>query len=386
MTAKGPGARTLAALLYQLLRPVLFRLDAERAHAVTLAALDLLETIPGIGTILGLPAKPPLLPVQIMGLTLPNPVGLAAGLDKDGTHIHGLAALGFGWLELGTVTPRPQPGNPRPRLFRLVRERALVNRMGFNNGGAEALAGRVAQCAERPVLGINIGKNRDTPLEQADQDYVQALQMVAPHADYVTINVSSPNTAGLRGLQEERRLAQLLRRLQEAQQRIREQSGRHIPLAVKLAPDLEDDDLDTLADLLASVPVDGVIATNTTLARPGQTGAAGHAGGLSGAPLARRAHEVVVRLRARLAGRLPIIAAGGIMDASDAWERLVAGADALQIYSGLIYSGPQLPVAIVQALRQKSVALGHPDLREALAVARTRHRSAAPQNPSEKRE
>lgn len=386
MSADRPAAPSLAGLVYHLLRPVLFRLDAERAHALTLAALDLLETVPGLRALAGLGTHAPSLPAQIMGLTVPNPVGLAAGLDKNGAHIRGLAALGFGWLELGTVTPRPQPGNPRPRLFRLVAEQALINQMGFNNGGAQALARRVAQCAPRPVLGINIGKNRETPLEQADEDYVQALRMVAPCADYVTVNVSSPNTAGLRGLQEERRLAQLLHRLKSEQHGFHEQSGRYLPLAVKLAPDLGDEDLDALADLLASIPVDGVIATNTTLARPGATGAAGHAGGLSGAPLKKRATEVVTRLRARLAGRLPLIAAGGIMGPDDAWERLLAGADAIQVYSGLIFSGPDLPAAIVSALRQKSLALGADNLTQALSAARSGHWSIAPQNPSGKRE
>jgi len=373
LNADAPDPRTLMALVYRILRPLLFQLDAERAHQVTLGMWDTINATPGLGLLARALLKTPALPVRVMGLTLPNPVGLAAGLDKDGRHVKSLSGLGFGWLELGTVTPRPQPGNPRPRLFRLITEQALVNRMGFNNGGVAALACRIARLHNRPLLGINIGKNRDTPLEQADEDYVQALRAVAAYADYVAVNVSSPNTPGLRGLQEEQRLTQLLRSLKAEQRQIQERSGRYVPLAVKLGPDLADQDVDALADLLLFASLDGVIATNTTVTRPGSTALQGHEGGLSGHPLKARATEVIVRLRRKLMGAIPIIAAGGIMNGQDAWDRLVAGADAVQVYTGLIYSGPALPSMIVNELQQRSLALGTSDLTQAVRTARSSH-------------
>lgn len=364
-------------LAYRVLRPLLFRMNAERAHDLTLTAWDHVQGWPVIGAALSRTMAPPELPLELMGLPLPNPVGLAAGLDKDGRHVAGLAALGFGWLELGTVTPVAQSGNPQPRLFRLVQARALINRMGFNNDGVAALAERLAGRGTPPVIGINIGKNRDTPLEDAERDYVIGLRAVHRVADYVAINVSSPNTPGLRVLQETDRLGALLRRLKEEQAAIADATGHYVPIAVKLAPELGSG-IEAVARVLRETGIDGVIAVNTTLARPhlAPSDEASQAGGLSGVPLRAAAIETIRRLRRALPPQTPLIGVGGIASTEDAWEHLMAGADAVQLYTGLIYQGPTLVSDVVRGLRQKVRAAGATSLAQALRTVRN-HRSSA---------
>ncbi len=289
-----------------------------------------------------------------MGLDFPNPVGLAAGLDKNGDYIDALAALGFGFIEVGTVTPRPQPGNPRPRLFRLPEARAIINRMGFNNHGVDYLLAKVRQARYRGVLGINIGKNADTPVERAADDYLIGLRKVYTAASYVTVNISSPNTANLRSLQEGAALTALLGRLKQEQRALAEQHQKYVPLAVKIAPDLGAEAVAEMAAVIRESGIDAVIATNTTLAREAvaQLPHGGETGGLSGAPLTRRATEVVSELHAVLRDTVPIIAAGGIMDGADAVAKLRAGASLVQVYSGLIYRGPALVREVAAALAQ----------------------------------
>jgi dihydroorotate dehydrogenase len=287
-----------------------------------------------------------------MGLRFPNPVGLAAGLDKDARYIDALAALGFGFIEVGTVTPRPQPGNPRPRLFRIEQASAIVNRMGFNNDGVDRLVENVRRSRFRGVLGINIGKNFDTPLDRAAEDYVHCLQKVYPHASYVTVNISSPNTAGLRQLQEAAALESLLAAIMAARARLADQHGRRVPIALKIAPDLDDAQVQAIADLLRRHGVDAVIATNTTLARNGVAALpyGNEAGGLSGGPLTGRARDTVQALSRALAGAIPVIGAGGIMSGRDAMDRITAGASLIQIYTGLIYRGPALIQECIDAM------------------------------------
>ncbi len=342
MNDAGPG------VAFRLARSALFRLPPERAHDLTLAMLGLLP-----GALAGRARSAIAAPRRVMGLEFPNAVGLAAGLDKDGTAIAGLYALGFGFLELGTVTPRPQPGNPRPRLFRLPEAGALINRMGFNNRGVANLVRRVAafrRHAPDAVLGINIGKNRDTPLEQAADDYLHCLREVYPQASYVTVNLSSPNTPGLRELQQGGALRNLLGALQRERERLSARHGVRRPLVVKLAPDLPDDALADIARALLEHEVDGVIATNTTAGRAGVENhpRAGEAGGLSGAPLAPLARQVLQKLQAELGGRVPLIAAGGLMGPREAAARFAAGAALVQLYTGLIYNGPGLIRAIAR--------------------------------------
>jgi dihydroorotate dehydrogenase len=286
-------------------------------------------------------------PVEVMGLKFPNPVGLAAGLDKNGDHIDALASLGFGFLEIGTITPRPQPGNPRPRLFRIPEKQAIINRMGFNNEGVEKLLANVA-AAQFPkrggILGINIGKNFDTPIENAADDYLLCLDRVYDAASYVTVNISSPNTKNLRELQKDDALDALLGSLKAAQARLADQHGKYVPLALKIAPDLEDTQIQAIADLLRQHRMDGVIATNTTLSRAGVEGLpnAGETGGLSGAPVFDISTAVTKKLATALAGELPIIGVGGIMSGADAAAKIEAGASLVQFYSGFIYRGPEL--------------------------------------------
>ncbi len=335
--------------LYPLIRPLLFRLDPERAHRLTFTLLE-------AGRHLGLTRyRPPAAPVEAMGLTFPTPLGLAAGLDKNGDHIDALAALGFGFIEIGTVTPRPQPGNPKPRLFRLPEARAIINRMGFNNEGVERLVANVERARFDGILGINIGKNFDTPIERATEDYLIGLRRVYPHASYVTVNISSPNTANLRDLQGADQLGGLLDALKREQQALEREHGRRVPIVVKIAPDMEQAQIEAVARTLLDCGMDGVIATNTTLARTGVEGLphAEEQGGLSGAPLTRRATEVVEQLYAVLGERLPIIAAGGIMSLADAEAKLAAGARLVQIYSGLIYRGPALVREISEGLARR---------------------------------
>jgi dihydroorotate dehydrogenase len=328
-------------MLYRFARPLLFKLDPERAHRSTLRALDVAHRAGLTGLIASHAASSPR---TVMGLAFPNPVGLAAGLDKNGDHIDALGALGFGFLEIGTVTPRPQPGNPLPRMYRLIRARAIINRMGFNNDGVERLVMNVSRARYRGILGINIGKNFDTPLERAADDYLYCLRRVYALASYVTVNISSPNTANLRQLQRLGELDGLLAALTAERRKLAGQYGRQVPLAVKIAPDLTPADIAGMAALFVEHGIDAVIATNTTLARDG-VGClpdADQAGGLSGAPLTARSTEIVRQLAAALAGRLPIIACGGILAAADAQEKISAGASLVQLYSGLVYAGPGL--------------------------------------------
>ena len=332
-------------MLYEIARPLLFALDAEAAHVATLRALHLAGKL--------LPAAQPLAgsPVTVMGLSFPNRVGLAAGLDKNGEAIDGLARLGFGFLEIGTVTPRPQPGNPKPRLFRLPQAQAIINRMGFNNEGVDALIAHVKAAQYQGILGINIGKNFDTPIEQAADDYLIGLEKVYPHASYVTVNISSPNTKNLRQLQGESELDALLGALKSAQERLADQHGRYVPVALKIAPDLDDPQVTQIADALRRHRIDGVIATNTTLARE----AVRHlpygeeAGGLSGAPVFDASNRVIRALAVALQGEVPIIGAGGILTGEHARAKLAAGAQLVQLYTGLIYRGPTLVQECVTA-------------------------------------
>jgi len=331
-------------LAYPLLRSALFRLDAEASHELALKLIAHLGPTP-LGGLLA--ARQRHSPVRAMGIDFPNPVGLAAGLDKNARAIDGLAALGFGFVEVGTVTPRAQPGNPRPRLFRLPGRDAIINRMGFNNDGVEALLARVRASDYRRrggVLGINIGKNFDTPVQRANDDYLACLRAVYAEADYIAVNISSPNTAGLRDLQHGQMLESLFETLKNAQRELAEAQGRYVPLAVKIAPDLDQLAIDAIADSLRRYAIDAVIATNTTLSRDGVDGQphAAEAGGLSGAPLSARALQLTRQLAAALKGDLPIIAAGGIMSAADAAARFDAGATLVQLYSGFIYHGPRL--------------------------------------------
>lgn len=334
--------------MYALLRPLLFRLDAETAHHLTLTSLKRLR---GFG-LPPEPAAPPSCARNIMGLRFASPVGLAAGLDKNGEYIDALAALGFGFIEVGTVTPRPQPGNPRPRLFRVERAHALINRMGFNNTGVERLVENVRRARYRGVLGINIGKNFDTPLERAGEDYVDCLRAVYPYASYVTVNISSPNTAGLRKLQESDALEHLLGTLTAEREKLADRHGRRVPLALKIAPDLDETQVAAIADLLHRQGIDAVIATNTTTARDGVATLrhGNEAGGLSGAPLTARAGKVVRMLARALGADFPIIGVGGIMKGEDARERIAAGASLVQLYTGLIYRGPALVRECTDAL------------------------------------
>ncbi|WP_024869524.1 quinone-dependent dihydroorotate dehydrogenase [Pseudoxanthomonas suwonensis] len=339
--------------MYSIARPFLFGLDAELAHKTALNSLDLAWRTGTIGLVAE--RRPPL-PTRVFGLKFPNPVGLAAGLDKNGEHIDALLALGFGFIEIGTVTPRPQPGNPKPRLFRLVKDQALINRMGFNNAGVDALVRNVERAQRKGgLLGINIGKNKDTPNEDAAADYVHCLERVYPLADYVTVNISSPNTAGLRELQEEQALRRLVGSLREAQERLAVRHDRRVPVLVKIAPDLSDSDIDAAARVLSDLEVDGVIATNTTTARTAVLGRrhADEAGGLSGAPLMGQSTLVLRRLRTRLPESIPLVGVGGIMSGADAVAKMAAGASLVQCYSGLIYRGPALVGECVEAMRRR---------------------------------
>jgi len=340
-------------MLYSTLRALLFRLDPETAHDWTLLALR--QTFNGpLGGLSGLvPLPRPTAPKRVMGLDFPNPVGLAAGLDKNGECVRAWEALGFGFIEIGTVTPRPQPGNPKPRMFRLPAARALINRMGFNNKGVDHLIEQVRRSGYRGVLGINIGKNADTPLERAIDDYLIGLRKVYPWASYVAVNISSPNTPGLRDLQRGAALDRLLEALKTEQRRLAEERGRYAPLAVKIAPDLADDDLIAVGQALLRHEIDAVIATNTTSARAGveRLPHAGEAGGLSGAPLLDRSTAVVGQLADILGGKMPIIAVGGILSGADAAAKIAAGASLVQLYTGFIYRGPELVCEAVRALR-----------------------------------
>ena len=343
--------------MYGLARPFLFGMDAERAHTLTLDALEVAYRS-GLNPLLA--RKPNPLPTKAFGLTFPNPVGLAAGLDKNGAHIDALMALGFGFVEVGTVTPKPQAGNPKPRMFRLPAHQAVINRLGFNNEGLEALVRNVERAQRRGgLLGINIGKNKDTPNEAAEGDYMYCLSRVYPLADYVTVNISSPNTAGLRELQEEQALRRLVGTLREEQERLGAKHGKRVPMLVKVAPDLSESDVDAAARVLADLEVDGVIATNTTVSRSLLIEGAEHAtetGGLSGRPLMGASTTILRMLRTRLPESIPLIGVGGILSGADAATKQAAGATLVQVYTGLVYRGPELVRECVEALRRRKEA------------------------------
>ncbi len=344
-------------VLYQLARPLLFSLDPERAHNLTLGTLDLAARL-GVAPLLsgGMVRATR----KIMGLTFPNSVGLAAGLDKNAEHIDALSQLGFGFLEVGTVTPRPQPGNPPKRMFRIRSANAIVNRMGFNNGGVERFVSNVRGSNYKGILGVNIGKNFDTPIERAIDDYQTCLRAVYDCATYVTINISSPNTQNLRSLQEGPALEHLLSGLAAERKALSDRHARRVPIAIKISPDLDKDDVHFAADAATRYEMDAIIATNTTVSRTGVEGLqhAEQAGGLSGAPLRERSTRTVEWLNESLAGSMPIIAAGGILSAADAVEKIAAGASLIQIYTGLIYRGPQLIGECARALRHSAPDTG----------------------------
>ncbi|MBK7543951.1 MAG: quinone-dependent dihydroorotate dehydrogenase [Candidatus Competibacteraceae bacterium] len=340
-------------MFYPALRFLLFQLDPETAHdrALFLLRQTFSSPLGKLGALL--PIERAGAPRRVMGLDFPNPVGLAAGLDKNGECIRAWQTFGFGFVEIGTVTPRPQPGNPKPRLFRLPEAKALINRMGFNNKGVDYLIERVKRSDYQGVLGINIGKNADTPVERAADDYLIGLRKVYPWASYITVNISSPNTPGLRDLQYGAALDRLLESLKNEQRRLAGEHGRYTPLALKIAPDLADTDLTTVARALLQHEIDAVIATNTTFSRTGveRLTHSGEAGGLSGAPLRDRSTTIVRQLADNLAGKIPIIAAGGILSGADAAAKIAAGASLVQLYTGFIYRGPELVRETVAALR-----------------------------------
>jgi dihydroorotate dehydrogenase len=335
--------------IYPYVRPFLFKLDPETAHHTTLALLKAANTT-GINKLIVDPVEHR--PLSVMGLNFKNSVGLAAGLDKNGDYIDALAALGFGSIEIGTVTPQPQPGNPKPRMFRLPKHQAIINRMGFNNLGIDHLLEQVKQCQYKGILGINIGKNANTPIEKATNDYLICLSKAYPVASYITINISSPNTKNLRQLQQGEEIKTLLGALKEKQAKLQAEFDRYVPLVVKIAPDLTLDEISHIAQLLLDLELDGVIATNTTISRDtiAEHPLAEEKGGLSGAPVKNSSTTVVTALSNALNGKIPIIAAGGIMNAEDAQEKIAAGASLVQIYTGLIYQGPQLISEIVRAI------------------------------------
>ena len=336
--------------IYARLRPLVFMLDPEIAHGLTLASLDVAHTL----GLLKLRAPAANKPVRVMGLDFPNAVGLAAGLDKNGAHINALAALGFGFIEIGTVTPRPQPGNPKPRLFRLPQAAAIINRMGFNNLGVDHLVRKVTAAGFGGVLGINIGKNKDTPNERAVDDYLACLDKVYAHASYVTVNIYSPNTHNLRELQKDDALDALLSAIKLRQATLAEQHGKYIPIALKIAPDLDEAQIAAIAALLMVHRMDAVIATNTTLARDAVQGLphANEAGGLSGLPVRAASTRVIRSLAHHLKGEVPIIGVGGINSGADALEKIAAGAQLVQLYSGLVYQGPTLIRECIHALNR----------------------------------
>ena len=352
----------LTSSLYGLARPLLFGLDPEHAHEITLGALERSQNTPLERIYRTRRIEDP---VTLAGLTCPNRVGLAAGLDKNARCIDAFSAMGFGFVEVGTVTPRSQPGNARPRIFRLPARQALINRLGFNNDGLDAFVANVQRARFRRrsgtlpmLLGLNIGKNASTPIEDATQDYLTCLEGVYPHADYVAINVSSPNTANLRSLQGDEALDGLLGTLMARRERLAQAQDRRVPLFLKIAPDLSTDQVDVIATTLRRHGVDGVIATNTTLSREAVHGMphADETGGLSGAPVREASNRVIAQLRGALGPDYPIIGVGGILDAADAIAKVRAGADAVQMYTGLIYRGPGLVTQSIQALRDSSRA------------------------------
>ncbi|MGN6314594.1 MAG: quinone-dependent dihydroorotate dehydrogenase [Rhodanobacteraceae bacterium] len=345
--------------MYDLIRPLLFSLEAETAHRLTLYGLDVAQRSNLMR--LAAPSPPENFPVHAFGIEFPNPVGLAAGLDKNGEHLDALGALGFGFIEIGTVTPKPQTGNPRPRMFRLPRHEAIINRLGFNNEGVDALLRNVQGAKWRGVLGINIGKNAATPNERAVDDYLYCLERVYPLATYVTVNISSPNTKGLRELQGADELPRLLGTLRERQEQLATQHGARKPLLLKIAPDLDDAQMDAIARAVLDAGVDGLICTNTTVDRSAITGEplANEPGGLSGKPLFELSTEVLRGMARRFGGRIPLVGVGGIFTGDDAAGKLDAGATLVQIYTGMVYRGPQLITECTEAIRRRGS--GHGD-------------------------
>ena len=337
-------------MLYPLLRPLLFSLDAEHAHDLTLGTL---AKHPGLVPQQHIAPRP----VRCMGLDFPNPVGLAAGLDKNGAAIDGLARLGFGFIEIGTITPRPQPGNPKPRMFRLPAAQGIINRMGFNNLGLDALIDNVKRSRwvrEGGILGINIGKNADTPIERATDDYLIGLRGAHPYARYITVNISSPNTKNLRQLQGADELNQLLGALDAERQKLDAAAGRTVPIALKIAPDLDAEQIDAIADATVRHHIDALIATNTTLSRSGVENLphGGETGGLSGAPVREKSTAVLRALAQKLDGKVALIGVGGITEGRHAKDKIDAGAQLVQLYSGLIYRGPALVADAARALAE----------------------------------
>ncbi|MDQ3059754.1 MAG: quinone-dependent dihydroorotate dehydrogenase [Pseudomonadota bacterium] len=346
----------MSLLPYALARPFLFSLDPEAAHDLTMASLARTQGTPLTAAYCSAKVSDP---IELAGLKFPNRVGLAAGLDKNARCIDGLAAMGFGFVEVGTVTPKAQPGNPKPRMFRLPEANALINRLGFNNDGLDAFLANVKKSAIRQkksplLLGLNIGKNAATPIENAVDDYLICLDGVYPHADYVTVNISSPNTKNLRALQSDEALDALLGRIAERRETLATQHGKRVPIFVKIAPDLDDAQVDVIAATLKRHAMDGVVATNTTLSREAVKGLrhAEEAGGLSGAPVLQASNRVIRQLRAALGKGFPIIGVGGVMSGPDAVSKIKAGADVVQIYTGLIYKGPALVSEAAQAIKK----------------------------------
>ncbi|GAA2110283.1 quinone-dependent dihydroorotate dehydrogenase [Actinomadura alba] len=363
---------TESTAMYRLLFTLLIaRIPAETVHRLTMTGLRLIGAVPGLAALVRrrLGPRDPALTVTALGLTFPGPLGLAAGFDKDAEACEALAGFGFGFVEVGTVTARAQPGNPRPRLFRLPADRAIVNRMGFNNHGAEAAERRLRRRKSRVIVGVNIGKTKVVPEEEAVGDYVESTERLAPVADYLVVNVSSPNTPGLRNLQAVERLRPLLTAVREAADRT---CDRRVPLLVKIAPDLSDADIDAIADLALDIGLDGIIATNTTIGRSGlvsEDRLVQETGGLSGAPLRERSLEVLRRLRRRVGGRLVLISVGGIETADDAWERILAGATLVQGYTALIYRGPLWPYEVHKGLAARLRESGHATITDAAGAA-----------------
>ncbi len=343
-------------MIYRSIRPLLFRLDPETAHSLSLNLLRVVGAAPPLAWALRrlVGATPHGKPVEAFGLRFVNAIGLAAGYDKDAIGWRGLSALGFGHVELGSVTPRRQPGNPRPRVFRLPRQGSLINRLGFPSRGSAFVRERLQRSARPPglIVGVNLGKQRETPLERAAEDYEQLMDCFAPLADYLAINISSPNTQALRQLQQREYLEPLLLRLHRRRNELSQRLERRVPLLVKLSPDLPDDALDAALEVIVGVGLDGVIATNTTTSRAGLVSPhAAETGGLSGAALTARSTEVVAYIARQTGGRLPIVACGGVMQPSDAQRKLDAGACLVQLYTGLIYGGPGLPAQVLRGLR-----------------------------------
>lgn len=335
--------------MYSFFRDLLFRLDPETSHEFSMDMLGAAERLQLLGLFV---SKVPNNPVTVIGLNFPNPVGLAAGLDKNGDYVNALGELGFGFVEIGTITPKPQPGNPRPRLFRIPEQQAIINRMGFNNKGVDHLLSQVNKRRYKGILGINIGKNAVTPVENAVDDYLICLRKVYTQADYITVNISSPNTAGLRDLQFGDSLSKLLQRLKAEQLTLQTAHGRYVPMAVKIAPDMDDEAIKHVADILQAQGMDGVIATNTTIGREGVEAYATsqEAGGLSGLPVRDKSTRVIEALHSHMGGKLPIIGVGGILDGESAAAKIKAGASLVQVYSGFIYRGPALVAEAAAAI------------------------------------